>query len=123
MPEADSPLANVPPNRIAPMRRCRAIFMNEVELSYPATNRSSTIFDCLRDFHRARRVVGKMTKITLPKPMKTRFVKLGVALLSLCLVASTGSVQAQDTNDDVPPPPGYPNGTVPQPPGYGGRSG
>ena len=64
-----------------------------------------------------------MTKFTPPKPMKTDLVKLGVALCSLCLVASTGSLQAQDTNDEVPPPPGYSNGTVPQPPGYGGRSG
>jgi len=55
--------------------------------------------------------------------MKTRLVKLAAALCLLCLAAPTGSLQAQDTNADVPPPPGYAYGTVPQPPGYGGRSG
>ena len=53
--------------------------------------------------------------------MNARFVKLTIALCSLCLFHLAVSVRAQDANpDEVSPPPGYTtNGGVPQPPGYG----
>ena len=53
--------------------------------------------------------------------MNARFVKLAIALCSLCLFHLAVSVRAQDANpDEVSPPPGYTtNGGVPQPPGYG----